>query len=82
MRDDEKKGKGRCEPLGERKVGADTVVGYLVRNNGKGEDFTALHVWISKSTGLPVYHGLGETNGFRWVYGADVVPPPAGQVVK
>lgn len=82
VRDDEKQGKGRCEPLGERKVGTDPVVGYLVRDNGKGEDFAALHVWISKSTGLPVYHGLGETNGFRWVYGADVAPPPAGQVVK
>jgi hypothetical protein len=82
VRDDEKNGKGRCEPLGQRKVGADPVVGYLVRDNGKGEDFTALHVWISKSTGLPVFHGLGETNGFRWVYGADVAPPPAGQVVK
>lgn len=82
VRDDEKGGKGRCESLGERKVGTDPVVGYLVRNNGKGEDYAALHVWISKSTGLPVYHGLGETNGFRWVYGAAVAPPPAGQVVK
>lgn len=82
VRDDENKGKGRCEPLGERKVGADPLVGYLVRDNGKGEDFTALHVWISKSTGLPFYHGLGETNGFRWLYGADVTRPPAGQIVK
>ena len=82
VRDDEKQGKGRCEPLGERKVGTDPVVGYMVRNNGKGEDYAALHVWISKSTGLPVYHGLGETNGFRWVYGTDVAAPPAGQVTK
>lgn len=72
VRDDEKAGKGRCEPLGQRKVGTDPVVCYLVRNNGKGEDFAALHVWISKST------------GFRWMYGANVAPPrrPAGQVVK
>ena len=82
VRDDEKQGKARCEPLGERKVGSDPVVGYLVRNNGKGADTTALHVWISKSTGLPVYHGFGETVGFRWAYGDAVTAPQPNQIAK
>ncbi len=83
VRDNEKQGQSRCEPLGERKVGGDPLVGYLIRDNSKSaEDFAALHVWISKSTGLPVYHGLSENGGFRWVYGDAVAPPQPNQIAK
>ena len=77
----EQKGTARCEPLGERNVGRDAAVGYRIRNNAKGDapDPTAIHMWISRATGLPLYHGLGDDGGLRWVYGPEVVAPPGSE---
>jgi len=77
----EQKGTARCEPLGERNVGRDAAVGYRIRNNAKGDapDPTAIHMWISRATGLPLYHGLGDDGGLRWVYGPEVVAPPGAK---
>ena len=78
LRKREGKGTVRCEPLGERKIGSETAVGYQIRNNEKGNapDPTAIHMWISRSTGLPVFHGMGsDGGGLRWVYGPTVVAP-------
>ena len=78
LKEDEQKGKTRCEPLGSRNIGTDTAIGYDVRSNGNSRlaDATAVHMWISKATGLPVFNGVGsDDTGFRWVYGATVVAP-------
>lgn len=78
LRDRERKGKVRCEPLGDGKVGADAVVGYRIRSNDKGnqEDPTAIDIWLGRATGLPAWHGMGsDSGGFRWVYGTAVVAP-------
>lgn len=80
----EQKGAVRCEPLGERKIGTETALGYQIRNNDKGNqpDDTAIHMWVNRSTGLPIYHGMGSDGGLRWVYGAAVVAPAADKVRK
>jgi hypothetical protein len=81
LRDDEKKGDKRCEPLGDRVIRGEPAVGFITRNNGKSkEDLTAIHVYISKSTGLPIWHGFDTGGGYHWVYGAVVTPPPANKV--
>jgi len=83
LKDREGKGEKRCEPLGERKVGTEALVGYRVRDAGSQPDITATDVWLSRATGLPVWHGLGsDDGGFRWVYGAAVVAPAADKVRK
>ncbi|MEO8923298.1 MAG: hypothetical protein ABI330_10830 [Caldimonas sp.] len=75
----ELKGAVRCEPLGERKISGDAALGYQVRNNDKNNapDPTAIHIWISRLSGLPVFHTMGSEDGggMRWVYGNDVVVP-------
>jgi hypothetical protein len=81
----EQKGEVRCEPLGERKIGNDILVGYQIRNNDKGNrpDPTAIHMWVNRATGLPWFHGMGSDNGgLRWVYGPEVVAPPPGKISK
>jgi hypothetical protein len=76
----EQKGEVRCEPLGERKIGAMAAVGYQIRNNkGTQPDDTAIHMWVSRDTGLPIYHGMGSDGGLRWVYGAAVTVPGAAK---
>ncbi len=33
-------------------------------------------MWISRSTGLPIFHGMGsDGGGLRWVNGPEVVAP-------
>lgn len=78
----EQKGTVRCEPLGERKIGAEQAVGYQIRNNNKGNgaDETAIHMWVSRAAGLPIYHGMGSEGGWRWVYGAAVTAPDAAKI--
>ncbi|MGZ5769038.1 MAG: hypothetical protein ACXWJ9_17705 [Caldimonas sp.] len=85
LKDREGKGSARCEPLGERKIGTETAVGYRVRNNDRGTqpDPTATDVWVSRATGLPVWHGMGsDGGGFRWVYGAAVIAPDPATIKK
>jgi hypothetical protein len=80
----EKKGEVRCEPLGERKTGAEQAVGYQIRSNDKGSqpDPYAIHMWVSRSTGLPLFHGMGsDSGGFRWVYGAEFSAPPPSKII-
>ena len=77
----EKKGDGRCEPLGERKIGSEAAMGYRIRNNnGKEPDLSATDMWISRASGTPLFTGVGgsDDGGFRWVYGSSVVPPAPG----
>lgn len=78
----EQKGEVRCEPLGERKIGAVQAVGYQIRRNDKGNqpDDTAIHMWVSRESGLPIYHGMGSDGGLRWVYGAAVTVPDAAKI--
>jgi hypothetical protein len=80
----EQKGEVRCEPLGERKVGAEAAIGYQIRNNDKGTqpDPTAIHMWVNRTTGLPMYHGMGSDGGLRWVYGTEVTAPGADKLRK
>jgi hypothetical protein len=77
-RDKEKEGRSRCEPLGEKNVGAEVLIGYQVRSNDKGSapDPYATEIWISRKTGLPVWCD----DGFRWVYGAQVIAPSADKI--
>ena len=83
VRDDETKGRVRCEPLGERNVGAEVLIGYEVRSNDKGNapDPYANDLWVSKKTGLPAWYGMeSDGEGFRWVYGAQAIAPSANQI--
>jgi hypothetical protein len=76
-----KKGDLRCEPLGERKIGDEAVVGYRIRNNhGSEPDLSATDMWIGRASGTPLFTSIGpdEEGGFRWVYGNSVVPPAPG----
>lgn len=85
LKDRERKGSVRCEPLGERKIGSEAAVGYHVRSNDKGtqDDPTAIDVWVSHATGLPVWHGMGSNGGgFHWVYGAAVAAPDPAKIKK
>jgi hypothetical protein len=85
LKDRERKGSVRCEPLGERKIGSEATAGYRVRSNDKGTqaDPTAIDIWVSRATGLPVWHGMGsDGGGFRWVYGAAVVAPDPAKIKK
>lgn len=70
-----KANKKRCESLGDGEVGDEAVTGYSIRSAKSGQDPFAIHFWISKSTGLPMYHGMGPGAGLRWVYGPGVVMP-------
>jgi hypothetical protein len=85
LKDRERKASVRCEPFGERKIGSEAAVGYRVRSNDKGaqDDPTAIDVWVSRATGLPVWHGMGsDGGGFRWVYGAAVIAPDPAKIKK
>ena len=75
----EQKGEASCQRIGEGKVGADAATGWLVRNGrGTAPDPTAIHFWIATSSGLPLYHAIGgDSDGWRWVYGSQVVAPKA-----
>ena len=78
LKDDEKTGKKRCEPLGERTIGNENATGYRIRSTEKGKlaDLTAIDMWMSKGTGLPIFHGMGsDGGGMRWVFGPTVVAP-------
>lgn len=81
LKSDERKGEKRCETIGDRKAGGVSAVAYRIRSPGADADPFALEVWVDRSTGLPFFHGLGsDSGGFRWRYGADVVPPPAARI--
>lgn len=83
VREDEQKGKVRCESLGERNVGAEVLIGYEVRSNDKGSapDPYANDLWVNKKTGLPAWFGMGsDGGGFRFVYGSQVIAPSADQI--
>jgi hypothetical protein len=72
----EQKGEARCETIGDGKVGSDPALGWRIRSNGSSPDPMAIHIWIGKSTGMPLFHAIGsDTDGWRWVYGRDVVAP-------
>lgn len=57
LRDREQRGSARCDLLGERKMGGDAAVGYNIRDAraGSSADALAIHFWVSRSTGLPVF---------------------------
>ena len=81
IKEREKKGGLRCEPLGERKVGSEVALGYRIRNNeGKEPDPSATDVWISRASAVPLFTSVGgsDDGGFRWVYGSSVVAPAPG----
>jgi hypothetical protein len=81
LKEREKKGEQRCEPLGERKLGSEAAVGYRIRNNrGKEADLSATDMWIGRASGTPLFTSIGpdESSGMRWVYGASVVAPGPG----
>ena len=84
LKEREQKGVVRCEPLGERKIGSEAAIGYQIRKNDKGTqpDPNAIHMWVNRATGLPIYHGMGSDGGLRWVYGAEVTAPAADKLRK
>ena len=72
----ERSGGAHCEPVGERKVGTTTTIGYRIHRH-RGDDPLAIDLLVDRATGLPFVHGMGlENGGFRWVYGSAVVAPP------
>ena len=72
----EQRGEARCELIGDGRVGADAATGWRVRGSGTTPDPTAIHFWIAKSSGMPLYHAIGaDSGGWRWVYGSGVVAP-------
>lgn len=83
LKEREKKGAVRCESLGERRIGAEQVIGYQIRSPGSAADPNAIHMWVSRATGLPLVHGMGSDDGMlRWVYGAAVVTPAPAKIHK
>jgi hypothetical protein len=81
-----REGRGaRCtaRPWASARSAATRVVGHRIRSNDKGNDTTATDVWLSRATGMPVWHGMGsDGGGFRWFYGAAVAAPPADKLRK
>lgn len=77
-REKETEGRARCEPLGEKNVGTEVLIGYRVRSNANGSapDPYASEIWVSRKSGLPVW----SDDGFRWVYGAQVIAPSADKI--
>ena len=78
LKDRERKGQTRCESLGDGKVGNEAATGYRIRDvdGGKISEAMAVHMWIGKASGMPLYHALGgDEHGERWVYGNDVAVP-------
>jgi hypothetical protein len=85
LEDREKQGKVRCESLGERKIGSESASGYAIRSTEKGNapDPMAIHMWISRATGLPVFHGMGsDDGGLHWVFGSAVALPAADKIKR
>ena len=82
LKEREKKGAVRCDLLGERKIGAEQALGYQIRSPGNAADPTAIHLWVSRSTGLPLVHGMGSDDMLRWVYGTAVAAPASGKIRK
>ena len=81
----EQKHEVRCEPLGERKIGTEPAIGYQIRSDSAANqaDPTAIHLWVSRSSGLPIFHGMGsDGGGFRWVFGPGVTEPVPGKTGK
>jgi hypothetical protein len=83
LQEREQQGKVRCEPLGDRKIGSEQATGYQIRSNGKSSapDPMAIHMWISRASGLPLFHGMGsDSGGLHWMYGSAVVLPAANKI--
>ena len=82
LKDSEKDGKKRCEELPIKKIGDEAVTGWQIMDASKPKDPYAIHFYVSSATGLPIWHGMGSTSGFRWVYGAVVNPPADSKIIK
>jgi hypothetical protein len=84
LRTDEQKGKMKCAPIADRKIGSEAAAGYHVgsaNGGGNGLDPGAYDIWISRATGLPlVYSPYPDSGGFRYVYGDQVVAPAASKI--
>ena len=81
IKENEKKGTHRCEPLGERKIGSEAAVGRQIRNSyGEEPDRSATDMWISRATAMPFFKSIGpdDGGGFPWVYGNSALPPVPG----
>jgi hypothetical protein len=78
VRTDEQTGKIQCTPLPDRKVAGEAAAGYHVGSakKGGGTDWSAYEIWVSRATGLVLSHH----EGFRWVYGNQVVAPTPDKI--
>lgn len=65
-----KSGNVKCDS-----IGADTVRGKAA--NKYRIDSPAATMWISKYSGLPLYHEVNGMGGFAWAYGDGVKEPAA-----
>ena len=77
LRDAEKQGKAKCEAGGDDMYRGAAVSKIRYYNPTVPKAMNPMTLWISKSSGLPVYHevpGLG-TGGYAWIYGAAVKEP-------
>ena len=84
LRAREKSGAARCESIGAHSFGGEKAAGYRIldaRAKALG-DGAAIEFYVSSSTGLPAYHAMGTSPGWRWVYGTAVVAPSAGRIEK
>jgi hypothetical protein len=80
MREAQKAGKAKCEAAGSDMYRGTAVNKIRYYNPSAPKDMNPMTLWISKATGLPVFHelaGLGP-GGYAWVYG-DAVTDPAGK---
>jgi hypothetical protein len=79
------KGQSICNPLGDRRLGTASVTGYRIVDKSLGSlaNTMAIEMWIDKSSGLPLWHGVGsDGGGFRWAYGDAAKAPAASEVVN
>ena len=80
----EQKGTARCEPIADHSFGGESAAGWRIhdaRARSLGDD-AAINFYVSKSTGLPIYHAMGSNAGLRWAYGPTVVVPGADRIEK
>ncbi len=74
-----KRAKGQnCQPLGDGTYHGQPVVKYKLDPSAGTNTMGGVTLWVSKASGLPVYHGFDKTafGGYAWVYG-DAVKEPA-----
>jgi hypothetical protein len=81
LKEREKAGKARCDVMPARPVGTEPATGYEISDTAKPKDPYAIDFYVSKATGLPVWHGMGsDGGGFLWKFGDSIAAPAAARI--